>query len=309
VEEHEQREDGHRSVLLEEAAGALMPERGGLYADGTFGAGGHTRELLRRLPEGGRMIALDVDPRALETGGGRLGPLATRVVFRCANFARLPEILDELGTPAVDGVLLDLGWSSLQLDGKGLSFQKNEILDMRLDPELKVTAADLVNGLSEKQLADTLFHMGGETESRRIARAIVAARPVKTTGELASIVEKAVGGRRGRKIHPATKTFQALRIRVNDELGNLEHALAAIPPRLKPGGRFAVITFHSLEDRMVKQAFRALSSAAKDPVTGQPLEVPAYRTLRDIAPSDTELEANPRARSARLRILERRASA
>ncbi len=286
-----------------------MPERGGLYVDGTFGAGGHTRELVGRLPEGGRVIALDVDPKAIETGGGRLGPAATRVTFRCANFARLPELLDELGEPAVDGVLLDLGWSSLQLEGRGMSFQNDEPLDMRLDPGLHVSAGDLVNGLSEKQLADTLFYLGGETESRRIARAIIAARPLRTTAELAAVVEKATGGRRGRKTHPATRTFQALRMRVNAEMENLEKALSGIPSRLKPGGRFAIITFHSLEDRLVKTVFRALSTPSKDPVTGQDVSTPEFRALKDIAPSDAELEENPRARSARLRILERRAAA
>ncbi len=309
VDRHEQRDGEHRTVLLEEAAGALMPERSGLYVDGTFGAGGHTREILRRLPEGGRVIALDVDPRAIEAGGGRLGSLATRVTFRRANFAQLPELLDEVGEPLVDGVLIDLGWSSDQLEGRGMSFLRDEPLDMRLDPDLRVSAADLVNGLSERELADTLYYLGGETESRRIVRAVVAARPVRTTGELASIVEKATGGRRGRRNHPATRSFQALRIRVNSEMENLEKALSGIPPRLKPGGRFAVITFHSLEDRLVKNVFRALSTAVKDPVTGQDISTPEYRVLRDVAPSEAEIELNPRARSARLRILERRASA
>lgn len=309
VDRHEQRDGEHRTVLLEEAAGALMPERSGLYVDGTFGAGGHTREILRRLPEGGRVIALDVDPRAIEAGGGRLGSLATRVTFRRANFAQLPELLDEVGEPLVDGVLIDLGWSSDQLEGRGMSFLRDEPLDMRLDPDLRVSAADLVNGLSERELADTLYYLGGETESRRIVRAVVAARPVRTTGELASIVEKATGGRRGRRSHPATRTFQALRIRVNSEMENLEKALSGIPPRLKPGGRFAVITFHSLEDRLVKNVFRALSTAVKDPVTGQDISTPEYRALRDVAPSEAEIKLNPRARSARLRILERRASA
>ncbi|MCW5830009.1 MAG: 16S rRNA (cytosine(1402)-N(4))-methyltransferase RsmH [Deltaproteobacteria bacterium] len=299
---------GHRSVLLDEAVSALMPERGGLYVDGTFGAGGHSRELVRRLPEGGRVIALDVDPGAIEAGGGRLGPLAARVTLRRGNFARLPEILDGMGIGAVDGVLLDLGWSGLQLEGKGMSFMRDEPLDMRLDPDLAVTAAGLVNGLPEKALADTLFHLGGETESRRVARAIVAARPVTTTAELARIVEEGKGGRRGARIHPATKTFQALRMRVNDEAGNLRAALENIPGRLAPGGRLAVITFHSAEDRMVKNAFRSLSTPEKDPVTGQIVKEAGWKTLRDIAPSDAETGSNPRARSARLRVLERRAA-
>lgn len=284
----------HRSVLLEEVVDWLAPREGMTIVDGTAGAGGHTAALASRVGSTGLVIGLDRDPAMLH-----LAEAATRglpVVLREASYSHLGSILDGLGIDRIDGLLLDLGLSSDQLHwaSRGFSFANDGPLDMRFDPESDTTAADLVNELPADELADIIYQYGEERHSRRIARRIVEERrlsPITTTARLAAIVRKGVPGKWG-AIDPATRTFQALRIAVNDELGHLERILAHAPERLEPGGRFAAISFHSLEDRRVKHAFRddpRLSVLTKKPVTA----------------SEAELAANPRARSAKLRVAER----
>jgi 16S rRNA (cytosine1402-N4)-methyltransferase len=284
----------HRSVLLDEVVGWLAPREGMTIVDGTAGAGGHSAALAARVGSTGRVIGLDRDPEML-----RLAEAATRglpVTLVKAPYSDLGRVLDDLGLDRIDGLLLDLGLSSDQLHwaSRGFSFAADGPLDMRFDPESDTTAADLVNSLPADELADIIYQFGEERHSRRIARRIVEERRVgriTTTARLAAIVRKGVPGKWG-SIDPATRTFQALRIAVNDELGHLERILASAPERLKPGGRFAAISFHSLEDRRVKHAFRddpRLSVLTKKPVTA----------------SEAELAANPRARSAKLRVAER----
>jgi len=283
---------------------------GGVYVDGTVGGGGHAAAVLEASAPGGRLLGLDLDPAALEVARRRLRGFGDRVVLRHGSFARLGVLAGDFA-PA-DGVLLDLGLSSLQLadPGRGFAFSREGPLDMRFDPTAAgPTAADLVNGLSVKELADLLYRYGEERQARRIAEAIAAARPLRTTAQLAGVVVAAVGHRRGR-IHPATRTFQALRIAVNDELGALEAALPQAVDLLSPGGRLVVICFHSLEDRIVKRFMRQES---RDCIC--PPEVPAcvcghrarlkVLTPRPVRPDPAEVEANPRARSARLRAAER----
>jgi 16S rRNA (cytosine1402-N4)-methyltransferase len=280
----------HIPVLLGEAVDALDVRPGGLYVDGTFGAGGHTREIAAR---GGRVVAFDVDSEA------RLPPeLGAAVQLVHANFADLAAQLDALEFGQVDGVLFDLGVSSMQFDRgeRGFSFQDDGPLDMRLDRSAGQSARDLLATLDERELADTIFEFGEERASRRIARAIVAAReagelPV-TTAPFARLVARAIHVRGYRRIHPATRTFQALRIAVNDELGALRGGLAAATERLRIGGRLAVISFHSLEDRIVKQTFRDDSRLRA-------------LTKKPLAPGEAEVARNPRARSAKLRVAER----
>jgi len=248
-----------------------------------------------------------VDPEAVRYAQKVLQPFGARLTLRVANFRHLAEVARPLGFDQVDGILMDLGQSSRQLDDpeRGLAFSQDGPLDMRLDPTLEVTAADLVNKLSQEELADLLWRFGDERRSRRIARAIVAARPLSTTGQLADLVERTIGRRE--RIHPATRTFQALRIAVNDELGALDEALPQCRDLLRPGGRLAVIAFHSLEDRLVK---RFLKQEARDCIC--PPEVLVCRcghraslrivTPRPIRPGPEEVARNPRSRSARLRI-------
>ncbi|HEV2073601.1 MAG TPA: 16S rRNA (cytosine(1402)-N(4))-methyltransferase RsmH, partial [Thermomicrobiales bacterium] len=251
--------EGHVTVLLKEAVRALKPRSGGTYIDGTFGGGGHSSLLLQRLNGDATLYAIDADPDAV-TRAQRLAdsPLGSGVRPVHANFRDLQQIAQDHEIAEVDGILLDLGLSSFQLDQaeRGFAFRVDGPLDMRFDPAQGPSAADLVNTLDTDDLARLLWHYGEESNSRRIARAIVARRetePIETTTDLGALVERAVGGRRGKAIHPATKTFQALRIAVNDELTALEHVLEVAVTRLKPGGRLVVIAFHSLEDRLVKQ--------------------------------------------------------
>jgi 16S rRNA (cytosine1402-N4)-methyltransferase len=292
----------HVPVLSAEVIEWLAPGRGGVFVDCTVGLGGHAAALLAAGAE--RVIGLDRDREALEAAGAALAGRGAAVELIHADFRRLASLLDERGLAAVDGVLADLGVSSLQLggEGRGFSFQRDEPLDMRMDQSRGQTAAELVAAATEAELADIIFTRGEERFSRRIARAIVAARdgePVTTTGQLARIVRRAVP-RKGRwRIDPATRTFQALRIEVNDELDDLDRFLEEAAGRLAAGGRLAVITFHSLEDRIVKHTFRRL--AAGD---GSPLRV---LTRKPVLPSDVEVERNPRARSAKLRVIERAA--
>ena len=287
----------HESVLLSEAIEWLAPRQGGIYVDGTLGGGGHTQALAERVGASGRVIALDSDPAALAAAEQRLTGMPVTLVE--SNFSDLPEVLKQLDIPLVDGVLLDLGLSSDQLgdESRGFSFDAGGPLDLRFNPNEGEPASRLVNRLSAEHLADLIYNYGEERLSRRIARAIVEARrenPIETSAELARIVRRAMPRPpRGQKIDPATRTFQALRIAVNDELKSLEAALQRIPDCLRPGGRLAIISFHSLEDRPVKQAFR------DNPL----LEV---LTKKPIRPSESEIAQNPRARSAKMRVAARK---
>jgi len=297
----------HIPVLLGEALSGLKVRPGGRYIDATVGAGGHAAAILQQSAPDGKLLGLDVDPEAVRYAQKVLQPFGARLTLRVANFRHLAEVARPLGFDQVDGILMDLGQSSRQLDDpeRGLAFSQDGPLDMRLDPTLEVTAADLVNKLSQEELADLLWRFGDERRSRRIARAIVAARPLSTTGQLADLVERTIGRRE--RIHPATRTFQALRIAVNDELGALDEALPQCRDLLRPGGRLAVIAFHSLEDRLVK---RFLKQEARDCIC--PPEVLVCRcghraslrivTPRPIRPGPEEVARNPRSRSARLRI-------
>lgn len=310
----------HRPVLYQEIIHALEPTRGGFFVDCTVGAGGHASGILAESAPGGRLLGMDVDPQALELARQNLAVYQERVVLVQSSYTMLSDQLDRLGWQSVDGILLDLGLSSMQLDTpeRGFSFLSDAPLDMRFDPESPVSAADLVNRLSEKELADLIYRYGEETKARRIARAIVDSRPVRTTQELAEIVQAAIGepqhisSRRAHpgRIHPATKTFQALRIAVNRELEALENVLPQAVDRLAEHGRLAVISFHSLEDRIVKQYFRQESKDCLCP-PGQPVCTCGHRakireiTRRPIRPAMAEIAQNPRARSARLRVAER----
>jgi 16S rRNA (cytosine1402-N4)-methyltransferase len=278
--------EAHLPVLADEAIEALALQPGGIYVDATFGAGGHTRLILARLGAHGRIIGFDADP-----GAARFAPDDPRFTLIHADFRQLAPRLAELEIAAIDGVLFDLGVSSMQLDepARGFSFRVDVPLDMRLDPTRGPTAADYLAEHDEVELADVIFRYGEERNARRIARAIKARRPA-TTGALAAIVAGAVHVRGKReRIHPATRTFQALRIALNDELGALRAGLDAAVGLVRPGGRIAVISFHSLEDRIVKQRFR---------------EDPHLRavTRKPIVAGEAELARNPRARSAKLRV-------
>ncbi|HET6899304.1 MAG TPA: 16S rRNA (cytosine(1402)-N(4))-methyltransferase RsmH [Vicinamibacteria bacterium] len=286
----------HQPVLLAECMELLAVKAGALYADGTVGLGGHAAEILRRSAPDGRLVAFDRDPAALAEAGSRLREFGGRVRFEHADFREIP---DRLAGEAPQGVLVDMGVSSMQLDHaeRGFSFNAEGPLDMRMDPTEGFTAADLVNRLPERELADVIYRFGEEHASRRIARAIVDVRrrrPFTTTTELAEVVRRAAGRSRRPGLDPATKTFQALRIHVNRELEGLGAALERIAGVLAPGGRLAVIAFHSLEDREVKQTFRALGARGFQILTRKPL-----------TPSDDETARNPRSRSAKLRAIER----
>jgi len=285
----------HLPVLLAESLELLAVRPGGLYVDGTLGLGGHASEVLRRSAPDGRFLGVDKDGETLERAMARLAPFGPRARFAQADFREIPELL---AGALADGILLDLGVSSVQLDSaeRGFSFQADGPLDMRMDRTRGETAAEIVNRTRERDLADLIFRFGEERGSRRIARAIIRARehgPIRTTAELAEVVRRAAPrGRPG--LHPATRTFQALRIRVNRELEDLAQALSALAECLAPGGRLVVIAFHSLEDREVKHTFRALATGGFRLLTKKP-----------IRPGAPELHANPRARSARLRAVAR----
>ncbi|MBE7550640.1 MAG: 16S rRNA (cytosine(1402)-N(4))-methyltransferase RsmH [Anaerolineales bacterium] len=303
----------HKSVLLQEIITALQPYSGGVYIDGTIGAGGHAAALLEASAPDGQLFGLDRDQSALEVARRQLERFGHRVHLFHANFDRLAQVAQAQDMPRADGLLLDLGVSSMHLDQpeRGFSFQADGPLDMRMDPTTGPTAADLVNSLPEEELANLIYRYGEERHSRRIARAIVKARPLRRTLELAQIVVRSSGGGRPdrTKIHPATRTFQALRIAVNDELGALERALPQALACLKPGGRLAVISFHSLEDRIVKQYFKQESQDCICPPE-QPVCTCRHKatidiiTKRPITASLAEIDANPRARSAKLRVVE-----
>jgi 16S rRNA (cytosine1402-N4)-methyltransferase len=300
-------------VLLEETVEQLSIVPGGVYVDGTFGRGGHSQRILSQLGQGGRLLALDRDPDAVEAGHA-LAARDHRFLIEHGSFGQLSEFLKKHNAfGEVDGIVLDLGVSSPQLEDpeRGFSFQSEGPLDMRMDPSRGESARDWINAAGEKEIVDVLFRYGEENFARRIARAICAQRtekPIETTAELARVVESAAPRRAGRK-HPATKTFQAIRIHVNRELEALEQGLAQSLDAVRPGGRLCVISFHSLEDRMVKRFFRdhsrvdpALARLPRIPDSAQPrLRLPAKAIRADAR----ELERNPRARSATLRVAER----
>ncbi len=299
--------------MTPEVLSALSPRPGGRYADGTLGGGGHAAAILAASSPSGWLFGCDRDGAAIEAAGQRLAEFAGRFEIRQGNFAELAAWVPA-GT--CDGVLLDLGVSSPQLNWpeRGFSFVQDGPLDMRMDRGQRLTAAELVNTAPAGELADLFWKYGGERESRRFARALVSERerqPFATTRQLAAVIER-LSPRAGRKTHPATKIFQALRMAVNDELGSLAKGLAAAFSRLKPGGRLAVITFHSAEDRLVKEFGR---ERARNYTWTGPMDVPELRvprraearwvTRKPVTPAESELAENPRSRSAQLRVLER----
>jgi 16S rRNA (cytosine1402-N4)-methyltransferase len=310
-------EFGHVPVLLKEAIDFLAVRRGGAYIDATVGLGGHSLEIAKRLGAPGHLIGLDKDPRALEKAGVRLraSGVSERVVGRWPSVVgqnqqhdwpsvelrhgSFADLANDARRTTYDGILADLGVSSLQFSdpARGFSFQAEGPLDMRMNPQSELTAEQVVNQFDERELADLIYEFGEERRSRRIARAIVRSRPIRTTAQLAAVVSAAARpmNQAERKIHPATRTFQALRIFVNRELDDLRKLLESAPQLLKPGGRLVVISFHSLEDRIVKDAMR---ESAK---LGQ------YKLLtkKPVPPSEEEIASNPRARSAKLRAAER----
>lgn len=303
----------HRPVLYHEIIHALSPQRGGHYVDATLGAGGHAWGILQASAPEGLLLGMDVDPLALEIAGEYLADFGSRAILVRASYTSLAEQLAALGWQYVEGIVLDLGVSSMQLDtpGRGFSFQTDAPLDMRFDPLNPVRAADLVNELPESELANLLSRYGEERRARQVARAIVAARPLETTTQLARVVAAVTGsGRPG--MHPATRTFQALRIAVNHELDALEEFLPQALSALAPSGRLAVISFHSLEDRIVKQYFRRESQDCICP-SRQPVCTCGHRAVITVVnkhlirPDETEVKDNPRSRSARLRVAEKKA--
>ena len=301
----------HQPVLYKEIIHALQPKRGGRYVDGTVGAGRHARGILEACAPDGQLLGLDVDPQALAFARETLAPYEQRVHLAQASYTTLAAQLKNLQWDAVDGIVLDLGASSMQFDTpeRGFSFQSDAPLDMRFGPHALQTAAEIVNTFDERELADLIYEYGEERDSRKIARAIVNKRPLHTTRELVAVIE-AVAPRRGDRVHPATKTFQALRIAVNDELASIKTVLPQAVASLNVGGRLAVISFHSLEDRIVKEFFREQSKDLVNPPYEQlyAVERPAIIkevTRKPIVPSEAETKDNPRARSAKLRIAEK----
>lgn len=301
---------GHEPVMLEECISALQVQRGGRYVDCTVGGGGHAAAILEESSPGGRLIGIDADSHAIRVARGKLKPYGKDAILVNENFKYLENICTRHGFSPVNGVLFDLGMSSLQLEeaGRGFSFRQDSPLDMRFSDRQELTAADIVNTYPEVELARLLYRYGEEQRNRQIARCIVERRPLETTQELARVVEQAVGGTRGR-IHPATKTFQALRIAVNHELENLELALEQAVNLLGNGGRIVVISFHSLEDRLVKGFFRREAQWCICP-PGMPAcicgHTPRLKVLskKVFRPSPVEVQTNPRSRSARMRVAE-----
>ena len=301
---HGGREVGHVPVLLKEAIDFLDIKRNGTYIDATVGLGGHSYEIAKRLGAAGHLIGFDKDPAALEIARTKLGsagvsPAPTdwpQVTLQHGSFA---ELVNDQRPATIDGILADLGMSSLQLQdaARGFSFQAEGALDMRMNPQAELTAEQVVNHFDERELADVIYEFGDERRSRRIARAIVRSRPIRTTVQLAEVIAAAARpmNQAERRIHPATKTFQALRIFVNRELDDLRALLNAAPQVLKPGGRLVIISFHSLEDRIVKDAFR------------EGVKQGHYRLLvkKPVTAGEEEIDRNPRSRSAKLRAAER----
>jgi 16S rRNA (cytosine1402-N4)-methyltransferase len=285
----------HLPVLLNEVLQYINPRADGRYIDATFGAGGHTRELLERTSPGGRVLAVDQDQTAIEQGRIELQSYGSRLELVKANFRDIESIVEEHGFAGLDGILADVGVSSMMLDDptRGFSFMREGPLDMRMDLDQPLTAADVLNTYGEKEIANILFNYGEERRSRQIASSIVRSRPMSRTTDLTRAIERVLGGRRYGKIHPATRTFQALRIFVNDELRSLETFLDSSMKVLRPGGRLVLISFHSLEDRIVKNKFRS------------PMVPGVALTKKVITAAVEELDHNPRSRSARLRAWEK----
>jgi 16S rRNA (cytosine1402-N4)-methyltransferase len=301
----------HQPVLYKEIIHALQPRKGGSYVDGTVGAGGHARGILEACAPDGQLLGLDVDPQALALARETLAPYEQRIHLAQASYTTLSAELKNLHWDSVDGIVLDLGASSMQFDTpeRGFSFQNDAPLDMRFGPHALQTAADIINTFDERELADLIYEYGEDRDSRKIARAIVNKRPLHTTRELVAVIE-AVSPRRGDRVHPATKTFQALRIAVNDELASIKTVLPQAVASLKSGGRLAVISFHSLEDRIVKDFFREQSKDLVNPPYEQLYAVERKAIIKEvtrkpIVPSEAETKDNPRARSAKLRIAEK----
>lgn len=301
----------HLPVLYHEIILALMPRNNGRYIDATLGAGGHAYGILEQSSPDGLLLGLDRDPLAIEIAGQHLAVYGNRARLIKASYIQLLDEMKAQGWDAVDGIVFDLGVSSMQIDTpqRGFSFLKDGPLDMRFDPTQKMSASDLVNDLPEKELADLIWKYGEERYSRRIAAAISAARPLTSTIELANVIRRAVGGHQTR-IHPATRTFQALRIAVNEELRVIEQALPLAIQALSPGGRLAVISFHSMEDRIVKLLFHQESRDCICPpeqpvcICGHVASIKEV-THRPMVPGEQEIDTNPRARSAKLRIAEK----
>jgi 16S rRNA (cytosine1402-N4)-methyltransferase len=301
----------HKPVLLKEVMTALSIQTGGRYVDCTLGGGGHAMAILQASAPGGQLLGIDADPEAIRAAAINLSRFTDSVLLVNDNFVNIDTICHHYDFYPVHGILLDLGLSSLQLydDPRGFSFQYEAALDMRFNPKQKITAADIVNYYSEIDLAQLIRRYGEEPHSFRIARRIVQSRPINTTTQLAAIVEDAVGGRRGR-IHPATRTFQALRIAVNEELEHLEQTLDKAIDLLGIGGRLVVISYHSLEDRIVKHFMQRESRDCICPPSipvCQCKHTASFRLINKkvITPSEAELRENPRSRSARMRIAER----
>lgn len=306
----------HKSVLLQECIDALNIRPDGIYLDGTLGGAGHSSQIARRLTEGGRLIGVDRDRTALAAAKERLAPYADRVTLVHSNFAEIDAILDSLGIPAVDGMLFDLGVSSPQLDdaSRGFSYMADAPLDMRMDKDDALTAGEVVNTWPQGELRRILYDYGEERYAPQIAAAICRARekaPIETTLELVDIIRSAMPAQALReKQHPAKRSFQAIRIAVNDELGELPPMLDAAEKNLKSGGRLAVITFHSLEDRIVKKKLQELAQGCICPpefpvcVCGRKPKVKLV-TRKPIVSNEEELAENPRARSAKLRVAEK----
>jgi 16S rRNA (cytosine1402-N4)-methyltransferase len=285
----------HVPVLLEEVLQFLEPRPDGRYIDATLGAGGHTRAILERCGPAGRVLALDQDESAIELARQSLQSFGSRLELVKSNFREIGAVAEGYGFVAADGILADIGVSSMMLDdpSRGFSFMREGRLDMRMDRNQPLDAFEVVNMYSEREIADILFQFGEERRSRAIARSIVRSRPLETTTRLARAIEKVLGSPRYGQIHPATRTFQALRVYVNDELGSLETFLDSAMSVVRPGGRIVVITFHSLEDRIVKNKFR------------EPGKPGRTLTKKVVIASDDERRQNPRARSAKLRAWER----
>jgi len=305
----------HAPVMLSETIDLLQCRPGGIFVDATIGLAGHAGAILKNIRPDGLLIGLDRDSESLAIARSRLKPDEKNIRLFHANFKNLPLILNNLGLKTLDGILADLGVSAYQLlaADRGFSFQSDALLDMRMDRSQRLTASDLVNGLPEEELADLILRFGEEPRARRIASSIVRARqkgPVTRCAQLADVIARAAGGRASRRTHPATRTFQALRIAVNQELEGLEEFMREALTFLRPGGRLAVIAFHSLEDRIVKRSFRMLAGhcvcGRRPPLCTCPRN-PVGRLVRTraVKPGAAEVAVNPRARSARLRVLER----
>jgi 16S rRNA (cytosine1402-N4)-methyltransferase len=305
------RDSRHDPVLIDEVLAGLSPASGETHVDGTFGAGGYTRAILS---SGARVIAFDRDPDAIAEGQGLVDRAEGKLELVADRFSAMAEALDDRAPEGVEGVTLDIGVSSMQLDraNRGFSFQADGPLDMRME-QAGPSAADFLNEAEESAIADVLFTYGEERQSRRVARAIVAARPITRTGELATVVRKALGYREHDKKDPATRTFQAIRIHLNRELGELEDGLAAAERVLKPGGRLAVVSFHSLEDRIIKRFLKERSGATSGGSRHRPAALegpePSFEDVaKPVRAGEAELARNPRARSAPLRVARRTAA-